>query len=291
MKVFINYGDEKYAKTRDYGVKMALKKGGFDKAIGYTPADMDEEFKIANQRILSIPRGNGLWLWKPYFVYKALMEEVNEGDYLFYGDGGSFFIRSVDYIIHAMKEKKQDIYVTATPFMEKCFTKEETFEKLGCTDEKYRQSAQNQGSFLCFRKTQETTAFVKQWLDCCCNYAMIAGENVTGNFANDAHFVAHREDQSVLSLLSKKKGIKPFLDPSQFGKYPRKYWVPYTKLMKNDLEKSYPVCIILHRTADVNPRIVHNIERLLAMPHWMGTLYCELRILKIKATSVFSHVK
>jgi hypothetical protein len=34
---------------------------------------------------------------------------------------------------------------------------------------------------------------------------------------NYDEFVAHRHDQAVISLISKKQGIKRFRDPSQFG--------------------------------------------------------------------------
>jgi hypothetical protein len=36
-------------------------------------------------------------------------------------------------------------------------------------------------------------------------------------------FKAHREDQSILSVLAKTEGIKPFSDPTDYGRFPNQY--------------------------------------------------------------------
>jgi len=33
-------------------------------------------------------KGNGYWLWKRYFILKALKEKLNRDDYLIYTDAG-----------------------------------------------------------------------------------------------------------------------------------------------------------------------------------------------------------
>ena len=65
---FITYSNSSYQKTRDYCSKMALKKGKVDTSKAYGPEDIDNVFYNANRRILDEKRGNGLWLWKPYFI-------------------------------------------------------------------------------------------------------------------------------------------------------------------------------------------------------------------------------
>jgi len=98
MRIYITFGDEKYKKTRDFSAKMAKIVGNFDRVIAYGPEDIDNDFKQKHADIFRISRGYGLWLWKPYLIYKTLMKECDAGDLLFYGDGGSFFIRSVRHI-------------------------------------------------------------------------------------------------------------------------------------------------------------------------------------------------
>lgn len=263
MRIYITFGDEKYKKTRDFSIEMAKRIGGFDRAIAYSMDDVDEGFKKMHADIFRIKRGAGLWLWKPYVIYKTLCEVAKDGDMVFYADGGSFLIRNILHIEKSMKGS--DLWVSHVPLQEWQFTKADAFQILGCDNDKMRTTAQIQGGFLYIRKTCETVKFIKEWLDCCCDLNLLHPENLFYGLQNPKGFVAHREDQSILSLLCKKKGIEPHHDPSQFGKYPEKYirkgFVPAAVH-----EAEYPVCIILHRTPDVNWLICLKQILLVIMP-------------------------
>ena len=93
MIIAINYANEGFQKAQKLNLETALQWGA-DKVIGYTPADMDEAFKEKNKEILSIPKGNGVYLWKPYFLNKAY-QELQDGDYLIYTDAGSIYVNKI----------------------------------------------------------------------------------------------------------------------------------------------------------------------------------------------------
>ena len=69
------------------------------------------------------------------------------------------------------------------------------------------------GGLVIARKTAESLAFVREWLRW----------TLEGTWATDAHdpsrqhreFIAHRHDQSILSLLAKKRGIKTYPFPTR----------------------------------------------------------------------------
>lgn len=250
MRIYITFGDEAYRKTRDFSVKMAKLVGGFDKVIAYSPADIDIEFQKTHSDIFKIKRGYGLWLWKPFLIYKTLMEVCNDGDYLFYGDGGSFFFRSVETIEKSMQGS--DIWVSCNSLVEWQFTKRDTFELMDCHGKEYEKTPQAQGGFLYIRKSPVSISFVKQWLDKCSDIRLLHPDNIASSQENPEGFVAHREDQSVLSLLCKKKGIKFHLDPSQYGKYPEKYWQSGVERPNGFPMHEYSPSIILHRTPSRN---------------------------------------
>ena len=130
MRYYITFGDEKYKKTKKFSAAMAKIIGGFDCVIAYSPTDIDEEYKNAHKDIFNIKRGYGLWLWKPYIIYKTLTEVCKEGDYLFYGDGGSFFFRNIRYIERSMGTDK--IWVSHNPLVEWQFTKKDAFDLMNC---------------------------------------------------------------------------------------------------------------------------------------------------------------
>lgn len=268
---FITYSNELYAGSRDYCAEMALKKGKVDKVTAYTPDDIDRDFYEKYKRTLDLKAGNGLWLWKPYFVYKEL-EKANDGDIVLYCDAGSYFFKSCKPIIDSMTD---DIWVSDIPLIEKQFTKPELFESMGCVGAKYEDTNQIQGNFIAIRKTDRGIRFVKEWLDYCC-----AGDNLlreTRYFDNPPEytFIEHRSDQSVLSLLSKKWNITPHLDPSQYGRVPEKYYAQGRIYKDTGKRGEYAPCIILHRCRKPEKRncfnqwlctwlpvvIVHNISK------------------------------
>jgi len=255
MNILINYADKKYRPTQKFNSWTGKYIAKFDKVIEFTDSDIDKNFFFSNEKILSDKRGNGLWLWKPYFVLKALMQ-VDYGDVVFYCDAGSFFIRNIKNIINTMG--KSDIWISELPLLEKQFTKMDTFILMECMTDNYLETNQIQAGFIAVRKSENSLKFVEEWLNYCSQYEIIsASENKLG-VNNDISFVAHREDQSVLSLVSKKFKIIPHSDPTQYGRLPimynnnSKYIYSPSKVEKRE----YPTCIILHRKRKVTLRII-----------------------------------
>ena len=241
---FITYSNDLYAETRDFCGKMAKLRGKVDSVRLYKPEDIDEEFRRKYGHILDIKAGNGLWLWKPYFVCREL-EEANDNDIVLYCDAGSFFFRDCRYIVNSMDD---DIWVSNIPLIEKQFTKPELFEEMKCEGKEFTDTNQIQGNFVAIRKTERGVRFANEWLEICCS-----GENLSRetrfleNNPTDFQFIGHRSDQSVLSLLTKKWRIKAHMDPSQYGRVPEKYYAPDRLFMKTGNQKEFNVCIILHR--------------------------------------------
>ncbi len=221
MKTFITYSDDSFIKQRNFAVAMAQLIGNFDKVIAYKPEDIDKEFYELNKKILSAKKGGGFWLWKPYFIYKTL-NSLNDGDYLFYADAGSFFLKSVDALIIKLENNNQDIMGFELPLIESQWTKKELFINMNCEDDKFIQSNQLMASFFLIKRSDFSLNFFKEYLVYSSNE-----ENITGIFSNNLsqydEFIDHRQDQSIFSLLYKKNNLKAFKDPSQRGTYPLSY--------------------------------------------------------------------
>lgn len=248
MRIFITFGDDKFKKARKLSAKMAKFRGGFDKVIEYTPEDISPTFKREHEDIFSIKRGYGLWLWKPYIIWKTLNEVANDGDLVFYADAGSFFIRNVKHIEKEMGDS--DILVSAVPLREWQFTKVDVFDFFNCEDDQFLNTAQIQGTFFFVRKSLSSVNFVREWLDLCTIIDLLHPDNIKTGRLNPVGFVGHREDQSILSVLCKSKSIKPHQDPTQFAKYPEQYIGPGYDVADTGYigKQEYPVCIVLHRS-------------------------------------------
>ena len=99
MILAITYGDDNFSQSNKYNLKTAIRYGKADKTILYGPNDLDNEFKEKNHQILSVKRGSGYWIWKPYIINKA-MKLIDYGDYLVYADSGSFYTRNIKELIN-----------------------------------------------------------------------------------------------------------------------------------------------------------------------------------------------
>lgn len=221
MKYYINYADKTFKKNQEYAIIMAKKRGNFDKIIGYTNKNIDNEFYNKNNNILNQPRGGGFWLWKPYIIFKTL-KIIENGDYLFYSDAGAFFRKSVDLLIEELNKHDQDIMGFELPLIESQWTKKELFINMKCDDIKYYNSNHMMGGYHLIKKSDLSMKFYKELLEYSCNEMNIT-DQYDLNIKKENDFIDHRHDQSIFSLLYKKYDLRPFKDPSQYGVYPFVY--------------------------------------------------------------------
>lgn len=266
-KVLINYADDKFKNAQKQNTKSAYKHG-FDQVIEYSPQDIDLDFFSKHKDIWSIKRGNGLWLWKPYFLLKTL-KKLNDGDILFYLDSGAFWIKNAKPIFKLIEEEK--IYVTDTPLIEKQFTKKIVFQKMDCMEEKYYVSNQIQSGFIGLKKNEYTVNFAKEWLKLCEDEEMLNPSIL--NEGIDETFYAHREDQSLLSLLCKKNNIKAHLDPTQYGKLPNKFDDSKFIIKTPAHDDKYDSLILLHRTPELNCKVCIKQWLCCKLPVWISNYF------------------
>lgn len=243
----INYADEKFERARKFNTKTAYTKGKVDKVIEYSPSDLDEAFVKRNKKILSYKRGAGLWLWKPYIILKTL-KQINEGDYLFYCDAGAIYVNRIQYLIDCMEKHQQFVMVFELPLLSRQFTKKETFYLMDSID--YEQN-QILGGYILLKKNDFSESFISEWLNYCEDERILSPEYFCPEIKEFDDFVAHREDQSVLSILVRKHNLPVFRDPSDFGERPWQYarneWSFVPKKYSNS---DYPKIIISNRKAD-----------------------------------------
>lgn len=264
MIIAINYADEKFRKSQLYNTKTAYKRGKVDRVIEYSPNDIDEEFRMRNKSIFSYERGAGLWLWKPYIILKTL-EEIDNGDYIFYCDSGAYYINKVQHLINCMESNNEEIMLYELPLVSKQWTKAETFKFLDCDNSNYKESNQILATYMLIKKSKKTLEFFKEFLEICCDEKCISPNLFEDKIQNDEVFIAHREDQSILSILCTKYNITPFKEPSQFGdrpwEYRQKNFIYKPKIYKNS---NYPQIISSYRKENIYKfKVKENIKKVL----------------------------
>lgn len=288
MLCVCNFADEGYAVQQRLNTKTAYEKGKADKVFEYHPIDLIE-IKKKYPEHFKIKRGYGLWFWKPFLILKA-MEQMADGDYLFYCDSGAVFIEDIHKLIPDMEKAGDDMMVFEQPLMARCFTKGETYKLLGCSDFSGNQLL---GGYILLKKSSQSIRYMKAWLNAMSDIRVLSAEKFDNSIVDHKDFISHREDQSVLTILCKKWGVEAHRDPSDFGifpwqylraggynrkKYPNSHYpVILLCVRKNNpeaYERNYRKAVRLHKLG-LNNEITARIKFLpMYMRHW-GRLFAE----------------
>lgn len=233
MTTLLNYADHNFRTSQKKNSRTGLSVGGFDQVLSYGPQDVDRIFYGKNKGILDNPKGNGLWLWKPYFIVRTL-QNMQQGDWLFYCDSGSYFIHSIQPLVDLAEGTGSHLIIFADEHQERNYTKRDTFISLNADIPSITDSLQMLGGFSLWSSSSAALNFATEWL----NYAQVPriisdAENELG-YPNYAEFKGHRHDQSIFSIMAKQKGLPAYRDPSQWGNdripaYPNS---PYPQLIE-----------------------------------------------------------
>lgn len=241
--VLLNFAaGSSYEKKRRINSQTGKYIARFDRIIEYTIDDIDDFFKASNIEIFKEKKGLGLWLWKPYFINKALSLLDND-DLLFYCDSSSVFIRPIKGLVRFMESENIDIMPFVLPFKELNWSSEGVMNYFGLNADQ-RESNQLCASFLALKKTKHSSKIIEDWLLQCQDYKLLSGKFSN---AESLKLIEHRYDQSILSMIIKKRGIKMYKDPSQYGNFPQLYGKHYDIDLDELPKGDYKTSIVLIR--------------------------------------------
>ena len=204
--VAISYGNEQYQRQLEINKKSALEVGNVNEYYSFGPDNIELEFRNKNKEILSRERGNGYWLWKPYFILKTLKEKLNEGDYLIYTDAGILYMNSTWKIINFMKEQKAEIWAIQLDLIEKQYSKRDAFVLLGADMPFFTDTPQYMAGIQIYQKSKYTEKFLEEVLYYSQDKRIITDDPNTLGLDNYNGFIENRHDQTIFSLLIKKYG-------------------------------------------------------------------------------------
>ena len=202
--VAISYANYKYLKQLKINKFTALNVGKVDEYYSYKPDDIDVNFKKKNKDILSRKRGDGYWLWKPYFILKTLRDKLNKGDYLIYTDAGILYKNKVERVIKFMISKNEDIWSIRTGYLEKKFSKRDAFILLDADSPIYTDTFQYMAGIQIYKKSNFSEKFLEKLLNYSTDRRIITDDPNTQGLPNYREFIDHRHDQTILSIITKK---------------------------------------------------------------------------------------
>ena len=208
MYYFLVYHDNTHTEHLQRLLNSVQHFGKEFEIIIYPKTEMDPVFVEKNKNILTLPRGGGYWLWKPYMIH-SIVQLLKEGDVLFYLDSKYYFteyfmdwvkslLDSQDMVVFKNKPNEQVYYM-------KEWCKMDVLDKFGMKEKAFEQNAIDVwAGCILLRKTPITESWINEWLEMC------TYENITDSpsiFPNEPCFRDHRHDQSLLSILIHKYEI------------------------------------------------------------------------------------
>ena len=227
MKILINYADNGFFLAQQRNASSGIAAGNFDDVWARNRASLDAAFVEKNKAILAEPRGAGYWLWKPSIIARAL-RELRDDDYLFYCDSGCLFINPIDEVIDIHERELDDKGIvvfkttmwveTGPPWQdapEYMWTKRDVFAAMDADLVATTHSAQANGATILMRKREFATQFVDRWLAYCEDPHLLT--DTPSLRPNYAGYSEHRHDQSLLSVLSKVRGVHMADDITHWG--------------------------------------------------------------------------
>ena len=233
----VNYADPAYEFRRKVNTDSLKKFGKVDEVFEYGSASIPE-FIEAHPDLFKYKFGAGMHSWKPYIILKAL-DNIKDGDWLFYCDCGAEIIDDVHKLTdHAITDGEDFMVFQLLWATTREYTKAEVIRWLYVENPDLPQVL---SGFIFMKKNTKTVALIQEWLNLCIVEKYIACERFDETIPNDPIFKVHRDDQSLLDIVVRKHGIRPYRDPSDYGL--RSYfWQP---LGKDERRSDYPVVAVV----------------------------------------------
>lgn len=203
---FITYGDTVFEKSRTRLVQEAQNTGIFKRCIGYTPENLDKDFKKTCEGLLTQKKGGGYWCWKPHIVLKT-MQSIPENDWILYADAGCTLIQERKFQvfeqIEIMERSGKFILGYQMPHLiEKYWTKPELLEFMRVSENKdITETGQYVGGVFLIKNNKITREIMHTMESIMKNHPNLIDDSHTNT--NDPSFQQHRHDQSLFSLVRK----------------------------------------------------------------------------------------
>jgi hypothetical protein len=160
-------------------------------------------------------RGSGFYAWKPFIIQKKL-EEAPDGEIIFYCDVGRTFpykllSGSLQVFLDWMKKHEQSVMPgIKIPWggPMSMWTKRDAFVSMSMDSPKVHSSSPIQASFSIWINNPNSRNIINEWMALSAERQMISDDPSKSDLPELVDFLEHRHDQSLLSLVCLKRGLK-----------------------------------------------------------------------------------
>eukprot|EP00930_Biecheleria_cincta_P022823 TRINITY_DN16593_c0_g1_i1.p1 TRINITY_DN16593_c0_g1~~TRINITY_DN16593_c0_g1_i1.p1 ORF type:complete len:387 (-),score=38.21 TRINITY_DN16593_c0_g1_i1:160-1320(-) len=242
IDLFVTYGDDRYAESRERMVSQAMCSGLCKEAQAYNLEKALELAKSSPQTLQVLQcaanafknlkgdkmRGGGYWLWKPLVLRDAL-DQLQPGEVLLYADAGCSIMPREDIIAEGGRTEclrkisilrsdgSPPLDAPALPRSRKhgrYVYSNLRYCRLACAQQfakdvdAFMHSVQVEANRILIVKNADSVAFAHEWAEAALAHPDLFMDAVAGKETHQAEFTAHRHDQAVFSALLFNRGWK-----------------------------------------------------------------------------------
>ncbi len=136
---------------------------------------------------------------------------------MIYSDGGAVYVNDITDLVDFFENEKLNILVFSLLLKEKHYSKRDAFILLDADSSEFTETAQHPSGYIVLRKCDEAMRFVEDWNKASLDPRIVSDSSNKMGKENYEGFVENRHDQTALSIIAKKYGVKNYRDPSQWG--------------------------------------------------------------------------
>ena len=218
----IGLGTINYRRAAKRLAEEAQRTGRFKSAIVFDEKFLETEapdfWKLHEDILHARTPGFGWWIWKPQFI-KLCLEQIPEGDVLFYIDAGTVLgnqnadLLSLDLIL-SRAEDQDLIGSNSQEFSEKLYSSKDLMDHCNLTVND-RNGNQFWAGFFMVKNNYRGNEFVKLWKTLLCqnDHHFLCPKIELDS--EEPGFIHHMYDQAVFSCLMKQfQGLSIAIDQS-----------------------------------------------------------------------------
>lgn len=197
-RIFITYGDAGYEEAKSKLVKEAYKTREFDVVLSYNREDLSRE--LLASEIINIPRGGGLWSWKPDVLLQT-MRRSDLGDAIVYCDAGCSLYPAKEWKLIWRKLEQYDIIAQRIYQRTYHWTRKEIIDYFPENGKAWLSLCQYQATII-LRVSDFTLRLISEWRDIMINHPKLVMDVAPEDRKyQQPQFIENRHDQAIYSAL------------------------------------------------------------------------------------------
>jgi hypothetical protein len=187
-------------------LKKYLISIGIENIIEYSNFDLPEVFYNEFEHYFKLHRGFGYWIWKPFIILDEIVK-LNKNDILIYVDSTDLPSKSFfEFLLHHFNEN--DALFVNRGYIHGEWTKRDCFHFMNSDNDDFYYEVQIEAGIIGMKNTKSNVELLNEWFFYMKNPNILTDTPNICGLPNLKNFKDHRHDQSILTNLIIKRGIK-----------------------------------------------------------------------------------